>query len=90
MIKNFLLQNVVRADISLVLWQFLKNAASPAGEPQITRAFPRRRRRRNSFELSLIKTMRNKNLAKNCQKLNEFTNKFYQKSAENGLKLITH
>jgi len=32
--KNFLLQNVVRADISPVLWQFLKNAASPAGEPQ--------------------------------------------------------
>ena len=33
--KNFLLQNVVfRADIFPVLWQFLKNAASPAGEPQ--------------------------------------------------------
>jgi len=36
--KNFLLQNVVRADIFPVLWQFLKNAASPlAGEPQKSR-----------------------------------------------------
>jgi len=50
--KNFLLQNVVRADIFPVLWQFLKNVASPlAGEPQITGAFPRRLRRRKMFEL---------------------------------------
>ena len=36
-----------------VLWQFLKNAASPpaAGEPQITGAFLRRLRRRKMFEL---------------------------------------
>ena len=53
--ENFLLQNVVRADIFPVLWQFLKNAASPlAGEPQITGAFPRRLRRRKMFELISI------------------------------------
>jgi len=46
---------VARADIFPVLWQFLKNAASPlAGEPQITGACFRRRRRRNSFELFSI------------------------------------
>jgi len=52
-IKNFLLQNVVRADIFPVLWQFLiKNAASPlAGEPQITGACFRRLRRRKMFVL---------------------------------------
>jgi hypothetical protein len=35
-----------------VLWQFLKNAASPlAGEPQITGVCLRRLRRRKMFEL---------------------------------------
>jgi len=39
--KNFLLQNAVRADIFPVLWQFLKNAASPpAGEPHDYGVFP--------------------------------------------------